>query len=305
MNFFVGYLVGIWYAVRRMKMWLLLYSITLLFGITATLAIPDILGAGLSDTLSAHKLMEGFNHTVFDDFIHDHGQKLSVVTGRLPLMAFIFILLFVWLTGGILKTYDMIAEKFTFQRFWAGCMQYGWLLTRVFFLFLFIHLLVAFLVYLPMIRVVRSGFEALENELSFYRILKISVVVHLVFAVFIAMVSDYVKVRLVKEGRKSVFKELLPSVRFVFRHFHRTFPMYLMYLLMFVLVAMFYWWLSERIGMQTMSAILVVFVLQQLYIFFRVGTKLMNLGSICAMHEAILLRDRKREQPLEIEEINV
>lgn len=304
MNFFVGYLVGIWYAIRRMKMWLLLYVITFLFAATATVAIPDILGAGLSDTLAAQHLMEGFNHTVFDDFMHEHGSKLSVVTGRLMMTGFLFLLLYIWLTGGILKTYDMIAEPFTFKRFWAGCLQYSWLLVRVFVVFLMIHAVVAFIVYFPLINVVQSGFESLENELSFYRIVKITVVIHLLLAILIALISDYTKVRLVKEGRTSVFKELLPSIRFVFRNFHRTIPMYLLYIVTFGLVSVGYWWLSERIGMKTMSAILVVFLLQQLYIFFRVGTKLMNLGSICAMHEAILLRDRKREEPMEIEALN-
>jgi len=301
MNFFVGYLVGVWYAIRRMKMWLLLYAITVVFGITAVLAIPDIVGAGLSDTLAAQKLMDSFNHTVFDDFIHEHGPKLGVVTGRLPLTGLLFVLLFLWLTGGILKTYDMIAEKFTFRRFWAGCLQYFWLLIKVFMVFLFIQALLAFLVYLPVIKTVRANFGSLENELSFYRMVKITVVIHLILAFFVSLVSDYTKVRLVKEGRSSVFKEIIPSFRFVFRHIHRTVPMYLLYVLTFVLISLCYWKLSEWIGMQTMSAILTVFVLQQLFIFFRVGTKLMNLGSICAMHEAILLRERKREEPMEIE----
>jgi len=301
MNFFVGYLVGIWYAIRRMKMWVLLYAITLLFGITATLAIPDIVGAGLSDSLAAQKLLEGFNHTVFDDFIHEYGAKLSVVTGRLPFTALVFFILFIWLTGGILKTYDMIAEKFTFQRFWLGCLQYFWLLTKVVVIFSLIQVFVAFLVYLPIIRLVSSGFGSLENELSFYRIVKISVVIHLILAIFIAMVSDYTKVRLVKEERTSVFKELIPSFRFVLRHLHRTLPLYLLYLLTFVVVTLGYWWLSEWIGLSTFSKILTVFFLQQLFIFFKVGTKLMNLGSICAMHEAILLKERKREAPMEIE----
>jgi len=301
MNFFVGYLVGIWYAMRRMKMWLLVYGIALLFAATATLAMPDIFRAGLGHSIAAKELLQGFNHTVFDDFFHQHGAQLRVVLGRLPTTGLLFLFLFIWLSGGILKTYDMIAEKFTFQRFWAGCLQYFWLLIKVFVIFLIIHLIVASIVYFPVLRSIWSGFDGLENELSFYRMLKFSFVIHLILAVLIAMISDYTKVRLVKEGRDSVFKELIPSCKFVFRNGHRTIPMYLMYLITFFLLSAGYWWLSERIGMQTFSAILIVLFLQQLYVFIRVGMKLMNLGSICAMHEAILLRDRKKDQPMEIE----
>ncbi len=301
MNFLVGYFVGIWNTVRRLRMWLLLYFVTLVFAVLLTIPFFDVMDQSIGNSLELPKLLPGYDHTVVDDFLHAHGKKMSAVIGQFKGFTVFFVLLYIFLTGGILQTYDLLSEKFSRQRFWSGCTTNFWRVLRVFLLFTVIQVLVALLIYYPLGEFFGKGFDGINDERTFYKAGAFAVGIHVLLASFFGMISDYTKVRLVKKNQFSVLKETWESTKFVVRHFFKTYPLYLLNLLTFVGLFALYVFLGRQIGMISKTTIVVMFIIQQLFIFLRIGTKLMNLASISAMYDAVVLKSRKQEKPLEIE----
>lgn len=304
MNFLVGYFVGIWNTVRRARMWLLLYFITLVFAVLLAIPFFDVMDQSIGNSMELPKLLSGYDHTVVDDFLHIHGQKLGAVFGQFKGFTLFFVLLYIFLTGGILQTYDLLSEKFSGQRFWSGCTNNFWRVFRVFLLFFVIQILVALLVYYPLGEFFGKGFDGVKDERTFYKVGAFAVGIHILIASFFGMISDYTKVRLIKKNEYSVFKEAWQSTKFVVRHFFKTYPLYLLNLLTFVGLVALYVFLGHRIGMVSKTTIVIMLVIQQLFVFLRIGTKLMNLASISAMYDAVVLKTRKQEKPLEIEEMS-
>ncbi len=304
MNFLIGYLVGIWYAYKRLRMWGMLYFIVLVFGVLLSLPFMHVMGNAIGNSLETQKLLTGFDHTVYRDFINVANSQLQVISSQIRLVIPFFILLFVFLTGGILKSFDEMDKAWNRRDFWGNCSRYFWRIFRTFLLFFSIQLLVAALVYIPFFTWITKNLNNVANEKTFFLIGFFLIFFHLLVMTFLATVSDYTKIRLVKENRTAVLKESWDTFKWVRDYFRRTYPLYLLNAFTVVLLVLIYWGIEAKIGMVSTFTIFIMFVVQQGFIFLRLGTKLMDLASASAMYDDILNRGVKGEPPLVIAPLN-
>ncbi|MCO6493164.1 MAG: hypothetical protein J5I98_32390 [Phaeodactylibacter sp.] len=273
-----------WKAVfRNSRMWLALYLFNLLLALLAALPFSGYLGSTVGQSLAAEGRPGGFDYTLFNDFLREYGQGLAPVLDTALGFLLLYLLLSVFLMGGILLVFLRFGEPFRWGLFWQGCTRLFWRLLRltVYFLLLQGTLLGLFglLFYLA-----TGGFAIfeMETELELVRPLYYLLPLYLLAAVLVFMVQDYAKIHVAQEGRKWLARPLRQAFGLVFRNFGPFFLLYLLNISTLLLLSGIYWSVSRPLS--AAGNIALIFLWGQLFIFGRVGLRLLNLASAAYLY---------------------
>lgn len=301
MNPIIVFFKGISHTFRLFWMWLMLFLLIFVLGLTVAVPFAGVMEESIGNSLEISKLLPAYDHTVWEDFMNAHGDKVSGLISQVRWMVPVFLLVYIFLSGGIVKSFAMIPERFSSQRFMAACTQYFWRFFRLFgWLMLFQGIVVALLYGGIFFFGLGGDFGNLRSEAFFSKSGKIILPIHLFLATFIAMVGDYTKVRMVKEDTWFVLREFGRSLGMCLQYFLRTYSVYLLDIALLVGVYALYLFLAPKIGMTGKAAIFIMLIVQTLVMFFRLGTRLFAIGSASVMYENI----QRKENPSLVEEIS-
>jgi len=272
MNILATYIRGWGSTFKHFKMWGLYYVFNFLFAFLLSFPVFKFLEDKLANTLVVDRLYEQFDFTIFNDILNEYGDIVGILTNQSLIATFLFLLLAVFLTGGILQIFKHRTQAFDFDDFWSACSHYFWRILGLTLLFLVLHgvLLFVFKSILDWLTV--GGLDRFNSEVEIYKRGMLLLPFYAIIATIIWMIQDYAKVLMIAEDL-SLFRSLREGLRFVFNNFMSTFLLYLINLLVFGLLFYLYWQIP------TGNAFLFAFVLGQIFLFLRIGTKLANLAS--------------------------
>jgi hypothetical protein len=183
------------------------------------------------------------------------------------IVVLLYIILHVFLAGGILSIFNMDSPKFTLKRFFYGSGTY--------FPRFFLLMLISWIFFIAAGIFLNEGFNSIldnvaENSLSevtpFYLGLLFGAILFFLI-LFIQMVFDYARIKIVLEDRKNVLKSALEAFGFVFKHLGSTLGLYYLILLVYFVVTIVYIFIKELIPQSAFLGVLIAFLLQQLFIF--------------------------------------
>jgi hypothetical protein len=147
-----------------------------------------------------------------------------------------------------------------------------------------VQLVFILLVYIPLGIIFDSLGEKLANELSYYYWAIGGFTFHLLIFLLISMIGDYAKFYLVLNDSFNIFKGFWKGVRYVFSRFLKTYFLYLFLLFIPAVVMYVYWYYEKDMKMATGIGILIVFAMQQAFIFLRVFLRVWVLSSQFKMY---------------------
>jgi hypothetical protein len=101
------------------------------------------------------------------------------------------------------------------------------------------------------------------------------------------MVFDYAKILTVIQDPVNVLGTPLRAAGVVFGHFFKTYGLYLLIGGLWVVMMLFYWLVAPGAGQSSWTAILGAFLIGQLYIVTRIGTRCLFYSSQTAMFNAL------------------
>jgi len=178
-----------------------------------------------------------------------------------------YIILHVFLAGGILSIFNQDTPKFTMKVFFQGAGAY--------FLRFLLLMLVSWVFFLTIGVFLNKGLDSIldnfsENAVSevapFYLGLLFNAIVFFLL-LFIQMVFDYARIKIVAEERKNILKSSSEAFGFVFRHLGSTLGLYYLIFGASVIVAVVYIFIKELVPQSAFWGVLIAFILQQLFIF--------------------------------------
>lgn len=243
------------------------------------LPIFQFLNTKMSHSPSFLKLLEGFDYTVWGDFFHEYGAMLPVFMNQSVLVLGLFVLLYVFVTGGILSIFKKNSPAFSFAQFWGDSGQYFGRIFLVTAFFLLLQGMVLFAFFSFFWQITHGGSNAyLISELEFLNPLKIIVPVYLLVAMVIAMLQDYIKIHLVQTDAK-VGEAIKQGLGFVHRNFSKTLLLYLLNILTFLVFVLAYSLFQKNMSANTFGSMVAILLIGQFFLVARVGGKLLNLGS--------------------------
>lgn len=285
MKFIKAYISGLKATFSKPKMWLLLYVLNFLFAIVLAFPLSSFLGAKFGHTLAADKLLEGFNFTIANDFMNQHGEVIGFILNQSLVALALYLLLSVFLVGGILSIFKNKEASFQSVDFWAGCSTYFWRMLRLTIYFLIFQVIILFLFFTLFSTLTAGGLERFQNESEIAQRGLIILPFYLFFATIFFMVHDYAKVHVVNSSSNGLlFTPIRQAFSFVFKNFKSTFLLYLLNLLTFGFL--FFLYLKLDAG----NAIFLTFLIGQFFVITRIGTKMLNLASATDLYQEIRLK---------------
>ncbi|HEX8655914.1 MAG TPA: hypothetical protein VF690_00180 [Hymenobacter sp.] len=251
------------------------------------LAIPffGVLKTGASGSLAPTSLLAGFDYTVYREFVREHGDAVSALISQVKWLAFAYLLFNVLLSGGILQTLAS-PRSFSLPSFFEGCGRYFARFLRLLFFVLILQALVAAVVYVPL-GLFFSRNKTVEVESSLFYIGLGGFLLHLLLFVAVLLIGDYARISLFRNNSTRALRALWQATKFVFRHFGKTYGLYLAVVLFSLALFLSYFLLDAQVTMRTPLTIALILLVQQLVIWLRIGTKVWLMGSELALHTLV------------------
>ncbi|CAA6799502.1 MAG: Unknown protein [uncultured Aureispira sp.] len=265
-----------------------LYLLTFLLAVFVAYPLKSLLESTVGHSMMISDLVKGFDYTFLNDFKNAHGDGFLPIIDQSIAVLILYLLLFIFVTGGILATFIQQPPKYNRSVFWGQSAEFFWRILRLTFYFILIHsaifCLFAFIFYTS-----SNGLSpfTLENEGTIAFNFKFVAPAYVLVAAFFFMWQDYTKVFLVAEDKTWVFQSLWSALKFIFNNFRKTYGLYLLNLTLWVLVLFINYSISTCIEFTSSSAILPSFLISQVFVILRLSLKLINISSVKTLYQFV------------------
>lgn len=278
MTIIQNYLSGLRLASRSLKLTTMIYVLNLLFALALAIPFYGVITNAAHGSLQVNKLLTNFDFTAIQEFMDSAKGSISLLFKTGVWLAILYLLLNIFLAGGILKTLDNEAV-FERKEFFANGSKFFFRFLRLTLYFIIIHVLVILIIYLPLSLIINILVKNAETEKALFYAVISGAGLHLIIFIYLQIVAHYTRFMIITEDSIQVLKKLRASVIFVSRKLLSTYPLYLLLLAGFVLLIFVFKFLSGAIGMTTGFTIFIMFLVQQLFIWSRIWLKIWIYGS--------------------------
>ena len=280
-------------AAKSWKMIILLFVVNFLIALLIAYGFRSELLAGFGSSLLPERMMEGFDATVYNDFLRTNPNLMTPFWGQLFWLIVISFALNTLFGGGIVKGLQRGAERFSVAEFIADCGTY---VLRLLLLVVVagVGLAIIGLVWFFIVNIVYgilSGGAA--TEVPYVTSFLISAVLFLVPMVTLLMIVDYTKVSMVLDDERSPFRALGTGARFVLKNFLATTAWQWFMIFVAIVLILLYWLIEGNLAMATGFGVFVVFLLQQASVGGRIWVRLATIDGQMRLFES-----RNQEQPV-------
>ena len=259
------------------KMWLLVYGTNVFFALFIALPFNAFFKDSIGTSLEVNESLKRFDYTFISDFLNEYGFGFNQILKQSYFVVALFLLLSIFLSGGIVETFLNRNNKFSFSSFWKACHHHFWRMFRLAIYYLLMHLLLL-LVFFQIFSIGGlSPFELESDAVVISRVVWVGGFYVLFFALFM-MFHDYAKIKVVQADERWMTKPALAGLGFTFRHFISCFILFLIQALFFLLLTFIYVTIRKQFFMSSEGSILLGLFLGQVYLLGRMGVKLLRLG---------------------------
>jgi hypothetical protein len=258
---------------KRIRIGLYLWLANFLFSLLILTPFYFMLNKGFSRSLLADQLARGVDFLWLGDIIYKYKDSYSVFLGWLIIPGIFFLLLSVFLNGGIIGRVASQEEGISLSNFLADCGKYFFRFFRVFLLSSVVYIVVfGFLfkiISLPLDLWNKNA--STEWPLLISSNLKLLLLV-LIFSI-IRMFFDYVKVRMVVEDSRKSLRATLLNASFIGKRFFKAWFLYLLVGLITFIFGIGYLAVYQPLP-KAGFLLFVAFIWQQAYLFSRMWAKI-------------------------------
>jgi len=277
MNIAKAYTKGFIQTAKYPRMLFILYFANILMALIFALPFFSVLksSAGHSDFLNG--LLQGFDYTVFSNLMYYSGKAFSAITGGIKWLMLAYFLLSVFLTGGIIRTLN--DDKFSTSSFFGAGANSFFRFLGLSLIIVLVQIIFLLLIFVPVGMYIGKNFSGFQSELTAYYIGFSALGLYALIFLLISMIGDYGKFYLELNNSFNVFKGFWGGVKYVFKHFLKTYFLYLVLLFLPAVIMYVYLYFESDIKMATGVGILIVFLMQQAFILLRVFLRTWILSS--------------------------
>ena len=278
-----------WQTIRSGRLLWLLYGITLGLGLIAALPFYSTLLREDQQSLAFLTLLNGFDYTVFTDFMHRSGRSIAPLLSVGRWLGVLYVLLSVFFSGGILARFAYVsnvgsASAFTSGMFWQACTTYARRLLQLFFV-TGLFVLVSAVIWLVLGSLVGVLLSDTLTERGFFGIGFGFFALFALTATLLLCIGDYAKINMIQMGETKPFRAFGRATRLVFRNLGKTYGLYLLLILIGTGLFGLYFLMDGAVLMSNWLSILLMLLVQQLLVFARIGLKVWSLGTAYIIYE--------------------
>ena len=279
MNIFRAYISGFKSTGRTWLMTTFIYLVNLILGIVIAIPFLGTLKQKAGSSMAIQDLLSGYDHTVIQEFFNDTSVHLGQFIRQGVWAAILFLFISIFLTGGILHIFSDKSYPFTFERFFSGCLKFFLRFLKLSFYMLVIYLLVTAIVFLIFFLISAGSLGGTGSEKTLFYIILTGLCLWLLVIFYFLIIADYARFSIVRNDSRNIFSTIFRSLKFVSKKFPFTYGLYLMLLVAPVALIYLYALVLYVIGMTSGITILVMFLIQQLFVWTKVFTHVWKFAS--------------------------
>ena len=216
--------------------------------------------------------------------------------GPLTILAFVYLLVSTFLAGAFVSTYAK-SYRMSFQEFLMEGAKYFGKYFRISLLSLIIYLVLFDLLFDYWREWIRQTTANDPSEMTPFVHYMIKNTVVVLIMGFLTMCFDYAKVRMVVDDRFSALFAVWAGMKFVLNNFWTTAGLFFLLSLTGLAFMALYALLQGTIQVSGYWSILALFVLQQIYIGFRLWLKAAFYASETQLYQSLMQTDHRTESP--------
>lgn len=255
-------------ALRQWRVVGIVYIIQLCLAFTLGMEVHNVLQASIGNSLEINKLINGYDHTVFSDFLKIHGASITPLIGQLRWLLLVWLLFSVFTNAGMLYASTQ-PEQVSARPFWEGGSRYFFSFLKMSLVILLPVLVWTSLIFVPLGMHLQP---ALENSTSEATV--VWPVIGILLLYLLGLVKFYIWSVVSRIYRLQHDVSIPTALKAGLRIFRKKVWRLLAFVLAFLALQLFllvlYWWLESISGMTSPALILVFFLIQQAFSFFKI-----------------------------------
>lgn len=290
---------------RRVVGWQ--YVSNLLLGLLVLLPSFSTLQAETGQSLEYMNLLEGFDYSVFEDFMQHHAGAIRPLVAAGRWLGLAYLVLTVFFTGGTLlalhnqtafhpRTSSLRKPAVSFGAFLSACVHYfPRYLRLVAFTLLLIILWTAFI--LLIIALIMGPFGDVLNEPGYALIAVVGLLLIGLPVLFILCVADYARILMFRQDERRALRGFEQGWRFVRQNIRLTYGNALLLWLIGAFFFLIYLGIEAVFPTTGWPTILLLFILQQAFVWGRVFLKVWKLATASQVIDRVDIASETRAQP--------
>jgi hypothetical protein len=247
-----------------------MYFVQFLFAFGLGIQVWQVLEASIGDSLSMNTIQEGFNRTVFEDFLQVHGASISPLIGILRWIIPVYALITIFFHSGLI--YNLIKNKNTIKSFVKGGALYYLRSIIISLIGLGLMLFISAIIWLPFIIIIGNPIEFFDSEkglifwiagLFFVNVFLMGIIWWWTFATRIEMIKVDHRHIPWKKGIKVFGNGITYYIKIS-----------LLYLILNVVIYFIYAFSTNDISAKSVLLIVMLFLFQQIFNLCRIGLRI-------------------------------
>lgn len=264
---------------KNFKIIVYLWIVNLIFSFIAIAPLSFLINKNLSRSLMGEKLVESLDFLWVGDIIHEFQNITPALLGGYVVIPIFYLLLFVFLNGGIIGRLNAFPEKTNMENFFSDCGLYFWRFFKLFLISILGYIIFIGFLFQTISRFIDIFTKNAKTEWSLIIASNLKNIILILIFTVVNMFFDYAKIRLVVNNSKKVLIETGFTISFLLKRFFRTWGLYLLIFLIALIFGFIYLEISRIIPSTNFLLVLLVFAWQQVYILSRLWIKLLFFSS--------------------------
>jgi len=259
----------------KWKAWVVVFLTNLLFALLIATPFGRLLDKVAANSEAPLVGLQHFDIDFIADIVNNYGTELQLISGQILLYVSLYLLLNIFLAGGLIDSYVYLFKRFTLSDFLSNCAQHFWRLFRLALYFVVTQIVVVVALLTVYTKMGISPFE-LDSDQELISRTRLLIIAFIVLFAWIDMVLEYAKVRLVVQERKGfILPQLIKMKFYILRHFIPILFLYILCAMTFALIVKLYSMANGAFSMGSMSAIIFTVLIGQFFLFLKVGSRLL------------------------------
>lgn len=265
---------------RRQTILWWVFAVNFLCAAFATLPALLLLSRSIGHSLAAQKLSNGFDLGIFVELFRLPAVSLQRPAATSYLLALLFLLFMMFVSGGILETYRQ-DRRLTTSEFFAASGLFFWRFVRLALLSIVPFVIVS-MIYQGLSKAAEKiGDRAIADQVGIF-LGWAAIIVFLLLALSVRLWFDIAKIRAVAQNERGMWRNTWRSWRMVWHGFGSLFGMYVAISLLA--------WVVTLLGLVIWAhlpptALPLTFIILEFIVFAQLMTRLWQLASATAWYE--------------------
>lgn len=251
----------------------LLYALNLLITLPLALAFQNAASALAIGSPAIDELFPAFVYTIYDDFTRVHADAITAFRNMLGPVMLVSVVLHAVLGVGLARVMD--TDGFA-REFFGGIVTYGWRAVRLLLVWILIAAILVVVIGFVSTMIFTTFTQGNVTEDAYALA---AVVVGVLFGLTLSIVilgAEYSRILTVRENRQSMFRSAWDGLVLVIRHPVRMALLHGSVLVSILVAALLYVLVEDVVGMTSAIGVVLMFLVQQAFILFRMFTRMWN-----------------------------